>query len=190
MVLGREEIERRLAQSCPSGAEEHWSSRSGTPAAVLVGLIGHAECPNIILTRRQAHLKNHAAEISLPGGRAEATDDDPESTALRETYEEIGLGSDRIGLLGCLPARMPVSGFWVHPIVGWIEPPVALVIDPREVAEVFEVPLSFVLDRTNHARGSTVSGGKSHEFYVLEYQDHRIWGATAQILVDLAGTLS
>ena len=190
MVLGREEIERRLAQNCLSAGGEHWSSQSGTLAAVLLCLIGYAGGPSIILTRRQAHLKNHAAEISLPGGRAEVTDDDPASTALRETLEEIGLASDRIELLGCLPPRVTISGFRVYPLVGWIEPPVDLVMDSREVAEVFEVPLSFVLDRKNHARGSTASGGKSYGFYVLEYQDHCIWGATAQILVDLAGALS
>jgi 8-oxo-dGTP pyrophosphatase MutT (NUDIX family) len=190
VVLGREEIKRRLERTCSTTDAEGSSTERGVPAAVLIALVGHADDPRIILTRRQANLKNHAAEISFPGGRVEATDDSPASAALRETCEEIGLAPERVEVLGCLPARMTVSDFRVYPLVGWVKPPVELVIDPREVAEVLEAPLSFVLDETNHRREAVFPGGERQEIYVLEYEGQRIWGATAEMLVDLARALA
>jgi 8-oxo-dGTP pyrophosphatase MutT (NUDIX family) len=190
VVLSRRDIERRLKSTCPPVDIERLFLEPGTPAAVLIGIVGRAGGPNIILTRRQAHLKNHAAEIGLPGGRVEVTDTGPESTALREAFEEIGLRPDRVELLGCLAARMTVSDFRVYPFVGWVKVPVKLVVDQQEVAEVFEVPLTFVMDRANHKRDSALLGGVDQEFYVIEHQGHRIWGATAEILVDLARALA
>ncbi len=159
------------------------------PAGVLIGLLGHRSDPQVILTRRAAHLKNHAAEISLPGGRVEADDPGPEAAALREAFEEIGLPPDRVDVLGCLPSHLTVSQFRVYPFVGWIEPPLEYVVDAYEVEEVFEVPLSFVLDRSNHHWEDAVLTGRRHGFYVLDYPGHRIWGATAGILVSLAEAL-
>jgi hypothetical protein len=95
-----------------------------------------------------------------------------------------------VELLGCLSPQMTISDFRVYPFVGWVRPPLELAVDPQEVAEVFEVPLSFVLDRTNQKRGSTFVAGKREDFYVLEYEGRRIWGATAGILVDLARALA
>ena len=166
------------------------SAGRGVPAAVLIGLLGHREGPSIILTQRTADLDNHPAEISLPGGRVEADDEGPVAAALREAFEEIGLSPQRVEILGCLSPSETISGFWVYPIVGWIEPPVDFEPDRREVAEVFEVPLSFVLDPANHHRGSIVYQGECHHFHVLPYPDRRIWGATAGILVDLAQTIA
>lgn len=190
MGLSREELRRRLQATCPPVETEHLFTEPGVPAAVLIGLLARPEGPHVILTHRQAGLKNHAAEISLPGGRMEATDDGPAAAALRETFEEIGLPSDKVELLGCLPAYMTVSDFRVYPFVGWVEPPVEFAVDPHEVAEVFEVPLRFVLDPANHRRESAFLGGKQRDFYVLPYPDHRIWGATAEILVNLASALA
>jgi 8-oxo-dGTP pyrophosphatase MutT (NUDIX family) len=161
----------------------------GIPAAVQVGLVAHPDGPRIILTQRAAHLKDHAAEISLPGGRIEASDDGPAAAALREAFEEIGLAPDRVELLGCLSPFVTITGFRVFPFVGWIEPPVEFVRDPREVAEVFQVPLSFVLDPANHHHDSIVRHGEHHSYYVLPYPGRRIWGATAAMLVDLARVL-
>jgi 8-oxo-dGTP pyrophosphatase MutT (NUDIX family) len=161
----------------------------GVPAAVLIGLLAHPEGPGVILTRRTAHLKNHPAQISLPGGRIEAGDSGAAAAALREAFEEIGLAPDKVELLGCLPPHMTVSGFLVHPFVGWVEPPLDFVLDAHEVAEVFEVPLAFVLDSKNHLRDSLVVDGLRRSFYVLPYPGHRIWGATAGILVSLARVL-
>jgi 8-oxo-dGTP pyrophosphatase MutT (NUDIX family) len=188
--LDRDEVSRRLASACLPVDLEHLFSGPGVPAAVLIGLVGYPAGPSVILTHRQPFLKNHAAEISLPGGRVEPTDEHPAAAALRETFEEVGLSPDRVELLGCLAPHTTVTGFLVYPFVGWIEPPVELTLDAREVAEAFEVPLSFVLDSANHRRESAFLRGGHHEFYVLDYPGHRIWGATAQILVSLARALA
>jgi 8-oxo-dGTP pyrophosphatase MutT (NUDIX family) len=160
------------------------------PAAVLIGLVGYVEGPGVILTHRQPFLKNHAAEISLPGGRVEPTDEHPEAAALRETFEEVGVPAERVELLGCLEPQMTVSNFRVYPFVGWIEPPVELVLDSREVAEAFELPLSFVLDPENQRRERAFLRGEYHEYWVFDYPGHRVWGATAGILITLARALT
>jgi 8-oxo-dGTP pyrophosphatase MutT (NUDIX family) len=182
-------VRRRLGETCSAVDLSLPSPEPGAPAGVLIGLVGHPGDPHVILTRRTAHLKNHAAEISLPGGRVEAGDAGPEAAALREAFEEIGLAPNRVDVLGCLPPYLTVSQFRVYPFVGWIEPPVRLVIDPYEVEESFEVPLSFVLDQANHHWESAVFAGQRHSFHVLDYPGHRVWGATAGILVNLAEAL-
>jgi 8-oxo-dGTP pyrophosphatase MutT (NUDIX family) len=161
-----------------------------TPAAVLLGLVGYADGPRVILTQRTGTLRDHAGQISFPGGRIEPGDSDPEAAALRETHEETGLATERVEILGRLSPCDTITGFRVHPVVGWIEPPVSYIPDPVEVAEVFEVPLAFVLDSANHRRDSTEAGGLSRSFYVLDYHDRHIWGATAGILVDFARLLT
>ncbi len=191
-------MSRLLADTCPSAEPLGPAGRPSSPlssatplvpAAVLIGLLGHPEGPSIILTQRTAELNNHPAEISLPGGRVEAKDDGPEAAALREAFEEIGLPPERVEILGCLPPSETISHFLVYPLVGWVEPPIEFEPDRREVAEVFEVPLSFVLDPANHRRESLVHAGIRHHFYVMHFRDRRIWGATAGILVQLARTL-
>jgi len=188
--LDREQVSSRLAASCPPIDTEHLLRDPGVPASVLIGLVGHPQGPNVILTRRQQNLKNHPNEVSFPGGKIEPADGHPWVAALREASEEIGLAKESVHLLGCLPPYLTVSGFRVYPFVGWIEPPVNIVPDPREVAEAFELPLDFVLDPANHERGHASVGEKSRDFYVLSYSGHRIWGATADILVELARVLS
>jgi 8-oxo-dGTP pyrophosphatase MutT (NUDIX family) len=160
------------------------------PAAVLLGLVARADEPHIILTQRTTHLRDHAGQISLPGGRLEPADSGPADAALREASEEIGLAPAKVELLGGLRHYDTVTGFRIHPVVGWIEPPVALTPDPYEVAEVFELPLSFVRDARNHRRDSHDRNGERRHFYVLPYQDRHIWGATAGILVNFARLLA
>ena len=157
-----------------------------TQAAVLVPLIERPEGLQVLLTQRTAHLKDHAGQISFPGGRAEPEDADAVATALRETHEEVGLPPERVRVLGRLDNYITSTGYEVAPVVGLIQPPFPMVPDPHEVAEVFEVPLAFLVNAANHERHSRDWQGRTRLFYVLPYQDRYIWGATAGMLVNLA----
>jgi 8-oxo-dGTP pyrophosphatase MutT (NUDIX family) len=160
------------------------------PAAVLVLLIDRAEGMSVLLTQRTAHLSAHAGQISFPGGRKEESDADAIATALRETEEEVGLPRDKVSVLGQLDTYVTGTGFEITPIVGIIESDYTLTIDPYEVAEAFEVPLSYILDRRNHNRQERESAGRVRVFYVLPYEGRNIWGATAGMLVNLADVLN
>ncbi|WP_448204324.1 CoA pyrophosphatase [Azospirillum sp. sgz302134] len=158
-------------------------------AAVLVPLVERVEGLTVIFTQRTAHLTAHAGQISFPGGRRESFDLSPEDTALRETEEEIGLDRDRIEILGRLDTYLTRTGFRVTPVVGLVSPPFGLNPDPTEVAEVFEVPLSFFLDPSNPQRCSREFQGATRYFYAFPYQQRFIWGATAGMLVNLRDVL-
>ena len=170
-----------------------WVSRPSMalrPAAVLVPLIDHAHGMSVLLTQRTAHLSAHAGQISFPGGRIEEEDADAVAAALRETEEEVGLPADRISVIGRLDTYVTGTGFEITPVVGILAPPIAPTIDPFEVAEAFEVPLAFILDRRNHQRVERESAGRRRCFFVLPYEGRNIWGATAGILVNLAEVLT
>ncbi len=152
------------------------------PAAVLLLVVNHAE-PAVVFTQRTAHLADHAGQIAFPGGRCETDDCDPETTALREAQEEIGLEPGRVQLLGRLPEYRTSTGFNVTPVVGWAEPPLAFTPDPHEVAEVFEVPLAFLLDTRNHRYESAFYRGRMRHYWAMPYGERFIWGATAGMLV-------
>lgn len=158
-------------------------------ASVLVPIVGREDGLTILLTRRSETLPVHKGQISFPGGRVEEDDVDDVETALRETEEEIGLGRDRIEVIGRLDTYTTRTGFEVTPVVGLVRPPFELVADPVEVAEVFEVPLSFVLDTANHQRHSREWQETVRHFWVLPYQHYYIWGATAGMLVNLADVM-
>ena len=160
-----------------------------TPAAVLVPLVLRPGGPTVLLTQRTDHLHDHAGQISFPGGRIEGGDATPEAAALRETEEEIGLAPSRVELIGRLDTYVVRTGFEVTPVVGFVNPPLHLNLDPFEVAEVFEVPLSFILDRANHERRSREFQGVQRLFYVMQYEERYIWGATAAMLVNLVDIL-
>jgi 8-oxo-dGTP pyrophosphatase MutT (NUDIX family) len=160
------------------------------PAAVLVPLIDRPEGMTVLLTQRTAHLHAHAGQISFPGGRVEEQDADAIATALRETEEEVGLTRDLVDVIGRLDTYVTGTGFEITPIVGLVEPAYSLTIDPFEVAEAFEVPLSYILDRKNHNRTERESAGRTRVFFVLPYQGRNIWGATAGMLVNLADVLN
>jgi 8-oxo-dGTP pyrophosphatase MutT (NUDIX family) len=160
-----------------------------TRAAVLVPLIDRPQGLTVLLTRRTDHLQAHAGQISFPGGRCEPGDCDPVATALREAEEEIGLSRSLVTLIGQLDTYVTRTGFEVTPIIALVEPPPALVPDPHEVAEVFEVPLDFILDPTSRQRHSRTFAGATRYFYVFPWHDHYIWGATAGMLVNLAELL-
>lgn len=160
-----------------------------TPAAVLVPIVLHESGPSVLLTQRAAHLLHHPGQISFPGGRSEPEDDGPVDTALREAEEEIGLDRAYVEVVGYLDLYQTVTGFLVTPVVAFVEPGFTLTPDGSEVAEVFEVPLDFVLDAGNHTRGSRLVDGHERQFYVLPYRQRYIWGATAAMLVGLARRL-
>ena len=164
-------------------------SSAARPAAVLVPLIAHDAGLTILLTQRTQHLTHHAGQVSFPGGRAEAQDNGPVATALRETREEVGLAPEQVEILDFLDRYQTVTGFMVTPVVGLIRPPLALQPDPQEVDEIFEVPLEFFLDRANHQRHSRVFKGQRRYYYAIPYGDHYIWGATAAMLVSFVQTL-
>lgn len=161
-----------------------------TPAAVLMPLIDRADGMTVLLTQRTAHLSAHAGQISFPGGRFEAGDGTPENTALRETEEEIGLTRTHVEVLGRLSVRETGTGYRVVPVVGVITPPFPVAPDPHEVAEVFEVPLSFVLDPANHRFETRIMSGVQRQFYSVLYGDYYIWGLTARLLVNLSQRLA
>ena len=154
-----------------------------TPAAVLLLVINHPGQRTVVFTQRTAHLADHAGQISFPGGRQEATDESAERTALREAEEEVGVDPNRIEILGALPEYHTSTGFKVTPVVGWAEPPVEFRPDPHEVAEVFEVPLHFLLDTRNHRYESAFFKGRLRHYWAMPYERRFIWGATAGMLV-------
>lgn len=158
-------------------------------AAVLVPIVGRDEGLTVLLTRRSDSLPVHKGQISFPGGRVEQHDVDDVETALRETEEEIGLARAHVEVIGRLDTYTTRTGFEVTPVVGLVRPPFQLVPDPVEVAEIFEVPLDFVLDTANHERHSREWQETVRHFWVLPYQHHYIWGATAGMLVNLADVM-
>jgi 8-oxo-dGTP pyrophosphatase MutT (NUDIX family) len=155
------------------------------PAAVLVPVIVRPSGATMLLTQRTAHLRDHAGQVSFPGGRSEKSDPSPEATALREAEEEVGLASSQVEILGRLPEYRTGTGFVITPVVGLVTPPLNLKLDDFEVAEVFEPPLEFLLDSANHQRHSIEVRGTMREYWAMPWQGYYIWGATAGILVAL-----
>ena len=154
-------------------------------AAVLVPIILRATGATLLLTQRTAHLRDHAGQISFPGGRCEPSDASPEATALREAEEEVGLIAEQVEILGRLPEYHTVTGFLITPVVALVTPPLNLKLDDFEVAEVFEPPLEFLLDQKNHQRQQREFQGETREYWAMPWQGRYIWGATAGMLVDL-----
>ncbi len=160
-----------------------------TPAAVLVPLVNRADGLTVLLTQRSADLPDHAGQISFPGGRVEPGDADIDAAALRETEEEVGVPRERVTLLGRLSEYETVTGYRVTPVVGWIDPPFAMRPDPVEVADVFEVPLAFLLEPANQQRHFRMLGDLRRDYYAIPFGDRYIWGATAAMLLILDRTL-
>lgn len=160
------------------------------PAAVLVGLVERDDGLTVLLTRRTDHLQHHPGQVSFPGGHIERHDPNAVAAALRETEEEIGLPATHIKVIGRLDTYVTRTGFEVTPVVAMIAPPFDLSPDPYEVAEVFEVPLAFLMDPNNHQRHERELQGIKRFFYAMPYGDHFIWGATAGMIVDLYQVLT
>ena len=160
-----------------------------TPAAVLVPLVNRPEGLQVLLTERSADLPDHPGQISFPGGRVEADDASLAAAALREAAEEVGLAPAQVSVLGHLSEYETVTGYRVTPIVGWVEPPLELALDPVEVADVFEVPLAFLMDPAHQQRHFRMLGALRRDFWAIPYGDRYIWGATAAMLLILDRTL-
>ena len=153
------------------------------PASVLIPVIERDHELTVLFTRRTEHLQAHAGQISFPGGGAEPADSSPIATALRETEEEIGLHPRHVEVLGSLADHPTVTGYRITPIVGLVRPPFDLRLDEFEVAEIFEVPLGFLLDPANHRRDSMIREGRHREFDAVPYGQYYIWGATAAMVL-------
>jgi 8-oxo-dGTP pyrophosphatase MutT (NUDIX family) len=155
------------------------------PAAVLVPLVARAEGYTVLLTQRTEHLQHHAGQVSFPGGRVEGDDTGVLGAALREAEEEIGLAPHYVQPMGLLDDYETVTRFLVTPVVSIVKPGFTLTLDAFEVADAFEVPLAFVLDPENHRIHSRIRHGERRRYYVFEYGDRYIWGATAGMLMNL-----
>ena len=151
-------------------------------AAVLVGVIERAGGAHVLLTERTKSLRTHSGQIAFPGGRIDAEDGSPEAAAIRETAEETGIAPDHVRAVGRLPVYLSGSGFRIHPVLAVIEGDPAMRANPHEVERIFEVPLAFLMDRTNHRLASKFWNGRERHFYEVPYRDHHIWGVTAGII--------
>lgn len=158
---------------------------SAIEAAVLVPIVLHPEAPTVLLTQRAAALRSHSAQIAFPGGRVDATDGSPLVAALREAEEEVGLAPSKVRAVGYLDAYLTGTGYRVTPVVGLVEPPLALTINPHEVEEAFETPLAFLLDPANHKRHGREWKGRYRTYYAMPHGDRYIWGATAGMIRNL-----
>ncbi len=175
------------------------SSGSATAASVLIPLVLRDAGLQVLLTRRTEHLRDHAGQISFPGGRAETDDVDSVATALRETEEEVGLDRRHIEVLGTLPVYSTISNYLITPVVALVEPDFTLALDSFEVAQAFEVPLHFLMTPANHRHHEIEFAGQRRRFLSMPWQDpaqgagaspYFIWGATAAMLRNLYRFLS
>lgn len=179
-----------------TGDGQRLAGRTLRPAAVLVPLVRRPAGLTVLLTRRTDHLNDHAGQVSFPGGRTDPEDADAVATALREAHEEVGIAPDEVEVIGRLPTYTTVTAYKVTPVVGLLDPPRALALDPFEVAEVFEVPLAFLMDPAHHRRHAFELDGLARQFISMPWgQDARgepyfVWGATAAMLRNLYGFLA
>jgi 8-oxo-dGTP pyrophosphatase MutT (NUDIX family) len=155
------------------------------PAAVLVPFVDRPEGLTILLTQRASQMAKHAAQVSFPGGRLDATDADAASAALREAREEVGLDPARVRVFGYLPDHLVISGYRVTPVLSLVSPPFSVELNPAEVEHVFEVPAAHVFDRRNHKARMRRVGNEDMLLLDISWQGHNIWGATAGMLLTL-----
>ena len=163
-------------------AHDALRSQNLRDAAVLIAIVKHASNPTVILTQRSENLRKHTGQIAFPGGAIDAEDASPIDAALREAEEEIGLPRHVPQVIGQLPDYISGSGFRIKPVVALVPPEQSFVINPDEVAEVFAVPLAFLMNPQNHIQSSREWQGVERFYYEMPYEKHRIWGVTAGII--------
>ncbi|WP_374547791.1 CoA pyrophosphatase [Rhodoblastus sp.] len=154
------------------------------PAAVLAAIVLRDDDAVLLLTQRAGSLRDHSGQVAFPGGKIEPGES-PLDAALREAEEEIGLTRDKIEILGCLDPYQTSTGFRVFPLVGLARPPLGLAVNRQEVDDVFETPLSFLMNAANHQRHFREWQGKRRQFYAMPYENRYIWGATAGMIRNL-----
>lgn len=155
------------------------------PASVLVPIVDRGSEVTVLLTQRTEDMPSHAGQVAFPGGRQQANDADAVATALRETEEEVGLDRKFVEVIGSYDHYLTGTGFEITPVVGIVTPGFTVRADPREVADVFEVPLGHFLDEVNHRIDSRQYQGRERRFYAMPYGQRYIWGATAGMLKNL-----
>ncbi len=194
--LATPRIRQRFAAAEPfepehPGDGRPFEGRSPAAAAVLLPLVQRPDGLTVLLTRRTEHLRDHAGQISFPGGRSEPDDASPAATALREAQEEVGLAPAHVEVIGTLPTYTTVTHFVVTPVVALVEPRFELALDPFEVAEAFEVPLAFLMNPAHHRRHRFEWDGGQRQFLSMPWtapgpdgapREYFIWGATAAML--------
>lgn len=186
-------VGRRVAQLPPEKGEhgdhllnpnlQKWVlARAVRHAAVLIPVVERHKILNVVLTKRTEHLASHSGQIAFPGGKVDDTDASVEAAALREADEEIALKPHEAELIGTLPVYHTGSGFRITPVIALIDPAAKLTPNPDEVEYIFEVPLAFLMEPSNHHRGSREFQGSQRHYYEMPYGEHYIWGVTAGII--------
>jgi len=162
-------------------------AQAGIQAAVLIAVTDRSD-PGVILTVRRGHLRTHAGQVAFPGGRIDEGED-AVAAALREAHEEVLLPPREIEVVGTIEPYRTVTGYVVTPVLGVAPPDLPLEPHEHEVADLFEAPLDFVLDPANQRRQSALFAGQERHYYEIVWNDRRIWGATAAMLVNLSRRL-
>ena len=183
----RAALEREPSQPLLEGDLIEERMLAATPAAVLIPITDRPE-PGVILTVRREHLRTHAGQIAFPGGRIDPGED-AVTGALREAWEEIGLDPAAVDVTGKLEPYRTVTGYVITPVIGTVRPDLPLEPHEHEVSDWFEAPLSFVLDPANQKQRSTLFQGRTRHYYEIIWNERRIWGATAAVIVNLSRRL-
>jgi 8-oxo-dGTP pyrophosphatase MutT (NUDIX family) len=169
--------------------DEEEAGHGTSPAAVLVAVVDRPD-PTVILTLRPETMRKHPGQVSFPGGRIDPGDDGPIAAALREAEEEIGLPPSAVTVIGVADRYRTVTGFEVTPVLGLVPPGLTLVPHPGEVAAVFEAPLRHIFDPAHQHVRTALWRGKERTYYEIMWEDRRIWGATAAMIVNLGRRLA
>lgn len=181
--------QRLLPQAGAHRAAHSSAAAVSKPAAVLIPVVAREVGLTVLLTQRSKELPSHAGQIAFPGGKIDQKDTSPLAAALRETREETGIAEEFVQPVGYLKTYETGTGFSVVPVVGVLRPGFDLVPEPGEVSEIFEVPLGFLMDPSNHQRKQAMWQGRMREYHAMPYEGRYIWGATAAMLVDLSQRL-